>query len=125
MFELFILAIGLIIGYHVGAVVLAWRLRDVILREAKANGIDISGASDNTNEDNTNAIKVNRLFIEHANDLMYLYDEEAASFVCQGKSVDELATLAKQFKNIKYAAVMDSQTDTIFTFVDGKVVNES
>jgi hypothetical protein len=53
--------------------------------------------------------------------MLYLYDHEANSFVCQASTMEELATLAKEYNNIKYAAVMDVDGDSIYTFVDGKV----
>jgi hypothetical protein len=52
-----------------------------------------------------------------------LYDKEANSFICQASTIDELARLAKEYNNIKYASVMDEQSDAIVAFIDGKVEN--
>ena len=52
---------------------------------------------------------------------MFLYDRDANTFVCQGKSIDELAEFSKRYSGIKYAAVIDRSTDDVIAFVDGKV----
>ena len=112
MFEFFIFVVGLIIGYHVGAIVLAHRIRAIIMSNLDSSNNGLLDANPKP--------KVNQLFIEHINDLMYLYDKDANAFVCQGSTIDELAHSAKQLKNIKYAAVMDEKNNSIFSFVDGK-----
>ena len=51
--------------------------------------------------------------------MMYLYEYEANTFVCQGKTLDELASLAQKYKNIKYAIVLHDEE--MLMFVDGNV----
>jgi hypothetical protein len=65
---------------------------------------------------------VEQLYIEKTNDILYLYSQEDKTFLCQAKTVDELATLAKKYNNVKYAAVMIGEE--IYAFVDGKVKTE-
>ena len=65
---------------------------------------------------------VMQLFVEKANNTLYLYDKNDNTFVCQGSSLEELATLAKKYKNIDYAAVMIDKE--IYAFVDGIVKSE-
>jgi hypothetical protein len=50
---------------------------------------------------------------------MYLYDHDANTFICQAKTIDELASLAMKYKNIKYAVV--AHDDDMLMFVDGNV----
>jgi hypothetical protein len=116
MFELLIFIVGLYIGYQVGYSVLAWRIKDVLIKEAKSEGLDVSMFEE---QKPTNT--VSQLFVERANNVLYLYDKEANSFICQASSIEDLARLAKEYKNIKYAAVMDEQADVVVAFVDGKV----
>ena len=50
---------------------------------------------------------------------MYLYGYEDNTFICQGNSLDELASLAQKYNNIKYAVVLHD--DNMLMFVDGAV----
>jgi hypothetical protein len=116
MFELLIFIVGLYIGYHVGYSVLVWRIKDILIKEAKSEGLDVSMFEE---QKPTNT--VSQLFVERANNVLYLYDKEANSFICQASTLEDLARLAKEYKNIKYAAVMDEQADIVVAFVDGRV----
>jgi len=115
MFEFLILVIVAVIGYHIGAAVISYQLRYLIHKEARRLGLD---KSDDINVFEEADPKVSQLIIEKTNDTLYLYDINH-SFICQGKTIDELAKLAKQYKNIKYAAVFHNE-DT-YGFVDGSV----
>ena len=118
MTELIILAVVFWLGYQVGQVVLSWRLRDIIRKEAIKEGIVIDN---NYRIVETNTIKTNvcQLFVEKANNILYLYDRDDDTFVCQGSTLVELAKLAKEYKNIKYAAVTDGEE--VYAFIDGSV----
>jgi len=120
MFELFLLVIGLFAGYHLGQMVLSWQLRDLIVKEARKEGIRVDGEY-NVIEEKDVKPTVFQLFIERANNVLYLYDRDEGAFICQGSTMEELAKLAKQYKNIRYAAVMDEHTDDVVAFVDGEV----
>ena len=115
MIELIVLAIVFYIGYQVGMSVFAYRIRDILYKEARANGIKIKASSLDL-EDNPTVAK---LFIEKANDMMYLYDYEANTFVCQANTIDDLAEFALKYKNIKYAVVANG--DDMLMFVEGMV----
>ena len=110
MFEILILLVVFGIGFYVGESVFAYRIRHLIYKEAKAQGIII--------ELDDKPI-ITKLFIEKSNDTLYLYDYEETTFVCQGKTLDELASLAQKYKNIKYAVV--AHGDDMLMFVDGAV----
>lgn len=116
MFELLIFIVGFYIGYHAGYSVLAWRIKDILIKEAKSEGIDVS-IFEEAKPTNT----VSQLFIERANNVLYLYEKDVDTFICQATTVEELAKLAKEYKQIKYATVMDEHTNDVFAFVDGKV----
>lgn len=115
MLELIIVGFVFWIGYQVGMTIMAYRLRDLLLNDAIRRGlikkIDLE-------EEPT----VMQLFVEKANNTLYLYDKNDNTFVCQGSSLEELATLAKKYKNIDYAAVMIDKE--IYAFVDGIVKSE-
>ena len=115
MFEFVILVVVAVISYHVGAAVLSYQLRHLIHKEARRLGLD---KSDDINVLEEADPEVSQLMIEKTNDTLYLYDINL-SFICQGKTIDELAKLAKQYKNIKYAAVLHDEYT--YGFVDGTV----
>lgn len=119
MLELLILGFVFFVGYQVGMAVLSWKLRDIILKEAKAQGIDVSLSKQ------VKVATVEKLIVEEVNDTLFLYDFDTKEFICQAKTLTELAALSKAYKNIKYAAVIHG--DECFMFIDGnvKVSNES
>ena len=94
MFEFVILVVVAVISYHVGAAVLSYQLRHLIHKEARRLGLD---KSDDINVLEEADPEVSQLIIEKTNDTLYLYDINH-SFICQGKTIDELAKLAKQYK---------------------------
>lgn len=115
MFELIILAIVFYIGYQIGMSVFAYRIRDILYKEAIAKGIKISASSLNLEDKPT----VTKLFIEKANDMLYLYEYDANTFVCQANTIDDLASMALKYKNIKYAVVANGED--MLMFVEGVV----
>lgn len=116
MLELLILIFVAWAGYNIGVSVTAWRLRDLVYKEAKARGI-VSKKDQELFEGNSKP-KVSKLWVEKIHDVMYLYDIEN-EFICQANSLEELAKLALKYKNIKYASVMNG--DDVFAFIDGTV----
>jgi hypothetical protein len=119
MFEILILLVVFGVGFFVGETTFAYRIRHIIYKEAKMQGINIDSELEDTTPN------ITKLFIEKANDILYLYDYEENTFICQAKTINELASLAQKYKNIKYAVV--AQGDNMFTFIDGivKENNES
>jgi hypothetical protein len=116
MLELIIVAFFVYVGYQVGVSVTAWRLRDIVYKEAKARGM--VSKEDQILFEGEDKPRVSKLWIEKVHDILYLYDTED-TFICQATSLEELAKLALKYKNIKYASVMNGED--IFAFVDGKV----
>lgn len=117
MIELIVVGFVFWIGYEIGKIRTAWLLRDMIREGAKQQlGINI--------DENFNVVEENKeptvykLFIEKIKDTLYLYDHQD-DFICQASTLEELATSAKQFKNIKYAAVLYGEET--YMFVDGAV----
>ena len=117
MLEIIILGFVFWIGYEIGMSVTAYRLRHLVYKEAKRVGLlkEVDVELEETPI-------VEQLYVEKTNDILYLYNKEDKSFLCQGKSLDDLATLAKKYNNVKYAAVMIGEE--IYAFVDGKVKSE-
>ena len=112
MLELIIIAAIFYIGYQTGMSVFAYRVRHLIYKEAKEQGIILDSLEDDKP-------KIAKLFIEQANDVLYLYDYDANTFICQASTIDELASLAQKYKNIKYAVVENG--NDMLMFVNGIV----
>ena len=115
MIEILILLAVFGVGFFIGEASLAWRLRDLVYKEARAQGIKVG--PDLIVDDAKPTVA--KLFIEKANDMLYLYDYDENTFICQAKTIDELASLAQKYKNINYAAVLDG--DDMLMFVEGSV----
>ncbi len=116
MLELIIIGFVFWIGYQIGMSVTAYRLRDLVYKEAKRRGLikEVDQAMEE--------LTVAQLVVEKANNVLYLYDRDDNTFVCQGSTLEELASLAMKYKNIKYAAVMIDKE--IYAFVNGTVKSE-
>lgn len=112
MLELLILLFVFFMGYQLGAAIMAYRFRNILVRLARSQGIILD-----ENEINTKPA-VYQLFVEEVQNTLYLYDKEKNTFVCQADSIDDLAVLAKKHKNIDYAAVL--YNEKVYKFVDGK-----
>lgn len=87
---IFAFAIGWIIG-HITAI------RQVSKLLAKDN--------DSSNEEN----KPFPLYVEKHGDVLYLYEGKNNTFICQGKTVEELKENALKYKNITLTTLDDYQ----------------
>ena len=115
--EILLLIVGLVIGYLVGEFYCLYRMRHIIMGVAAKEGIYL----DEEIEDRVKVIEVHKLRIQNINDMLYLYTD-AEDFICQAKTLEELASLSQQYKNIKYAAVIHD--DKVFTFINGNVTEK-
>ena len=115
MLELIIIAFIFWAGYNIGQMVLSWQLRDVIRTEARNHGIDVDDEFNIRTKDNKP--KVLKLWVEKIHNVLYLYEDDKKTFICQATTVEELASLALKYKNIKYASVMVEEE--VYAFVNG------
>tara|TARA_R110000868_G_scaffold126775_2_gene334039 strand:- start:10 stop:351 length:342 start_codon:yes stop_codon:yes gene_type:complete len=61
--------------------------------------------------------EIKKLITEQINDVLYLYNHDTKDFICQGSSIEELAKMAKEYKNINLAAVIHNEK--LFLFNNG------
>lgn len=113
LIELFII-FGL--GYFVGKAHGYYKMASAIRELLEDMDIDIEKDLLGKTEETTQS--VHKLEVETVNETLYLYDKETRDFICQGNTVQELAKLAKDYKNITLAAVMHGEK--VFTFTDGE-----
>jgi hypothetical protein len=118
MLDLIILAVVFYVGYNLGQMVLSWQLRDIIIKEARKEGIKVD-SDYNIIDPEEEDVSVSQLFVETSNDILYLYEREKNTFICQGSTVEELAKLSLKYNNIKYAAVLHGEQ--VLAFVNGEV----
>jgi hypothetical protein len=116
MLELIFIGFIFWVGYQFGVSVIAYRLRDLIYKEAKRRGVL------KETDPELEKLDVAQLFVEKSNNILYLFERDTDNFICQGSTLEELATLAQKYKNIKYAAVMIDKE--VYAFVDGIVKSE-
>lgn len=100
-----VLIIGFIIGFMMGETLLAFRISKVVNKKLLTTKISEP--------------EIYQLYIETEQGILYLWDSQKSEFVCQAKTVDELAKLALEYKNIQYAAVLHGEQN--FMFVNGTV----
>jgi hypothetical protein len=112
MFEIFILLVVFIVGFLVGEFSVLFRMHKVVI-----SMID----SESDKSDKKEETELHKLFVEDVDDVLYLYNDGDRAFICQAKTMDELAKLSQEYKNIKYAAVVHD--NKVFAFVDGIVKN--
>jgi hypothetical protein len=105
MFEL---VIAFIAGWMFGTYQTAKNIRKILSKEIELE-VTNSGKQD---------VKV--FSIENHKNILYLYDVETGTFVCQGKTIEELAENSFKYKNVDIAVASDSVN--VFKFKEGKVL---
>lgn len=106
--DLFDFGVVFLIGFVVGELYIGFRLRKV-LEDMIEKSIE---------DEEETLVELFKLKTEINADSILLYDEEGL-FICQGKTIEELAVLAEKYSGIKYAAVMHEEK--IVIFMDGVV----
>ena len=109
----------LFVGFVIGEGVTLYKLRHFIMEAAKDHGITI--IDDEESEDKL--IHDIKLHTEKINDMLYLYTHADHNFICQAKTLDELAILSKEYKNITKAVVVHEESEIMF--IDGLVKQHS
>ena len=87
-----------------------------IIREAADNaGIDLEEELERRKQKLANPVK--KLEVEQINDILYLYERDTNDFICQANSMEDLAKLANEYKNIALATVIHD--NKVFMFSHG------
>jgi len=94
-----------ILGYNLGEYVMRFRLRAALKK------------IDNIKE--PNKTNVRELIIDQVDKILYLWDHDTGSFVCQAETLSDLAKLALSYKKIEYATVW--YDEKFVFFVEGNV----
>jgi hypothetical protein len=114
--ELLIFVVGMIVGGFIGHLVTVWILKDVIQFYAEKHKTEL-GLDDELAQKPTASKKIHKLKIEAHGDQLYCFEVDTDNFVCQATTIEEIAKLSRERKQINTAAVI--YNDTVFAFVDG------
>lgn len=108
-------------GYILAQAITAYRIRKVLQKLARDQGIDLDNELEKIVEqqENVKVLKVLNLETEIHGDMIYLWDNENNNFICQAKSIEELARLAKEHRNVIGAIVKHG--NKVFFFHDGNI----
>jgi len=94
----------------------AWAMDKFIFYQIRKT-LEEAGIDVDSKDEEVEVIKVKKCFVEKINESLYLYEHTTNNFIGQGKSLDELALLAKDQARV----VGVSYNEEILWFVDGKV----
>lgn len=112
------------VGYLTGEAFTFFKIRQVLKQLGDAIGVDLIKELNKLHEEyksveeKVQLVKFHKLKTEKHGDMIYLFDHERDDFICQGRTIEELAKLAKENKQIVGAIV--SHDDKVFVFTDGK-----
>jgi len=104
--------LDLVFAFLIGA----WITEKIIFYKIR-KALEEAGVNFDEEEDKVEVIKVKKCFVEKINGLLYLYEHTTNNFIGQGKSLDELAILAKDQARV----VGVSYNEEILWFIDGEV----
>lgn len=118
----FVILGGAFIVFRCGELYGYWTFYKVIDEYLKSKGIDLKTEIEKREDQNTveqkpASPKVYKLETHEQGDMLYLYNRDNDSFICQASNIEELAKLAKQYKNITKASVIHG--GKVFVFIDG------
>lgn len=108
--------LGGVIGYQIHKTVITWRVRKILKILENNISIKIINSDLEAAKSDTETLA---LFTETNDDNIMLYKKDSKQFVCQAKTIEELASNLFIFNKIDVASV-DHNKETLF-FVDGKV----
>jgi hypothetical protein len=94
----------------------AWAMDKYIFYKIRKT-LEEAGIDVDSEDEEVEVIKVKKCFVEKINESLYLYEHTTNNFIGQGKSLDELALLAKDQARV----VGVSYNKEVLWFVDGKV----
>jgi hypothetical protein len=87
-----------LLGWTIGVKFYMYRLEKDLKKYAKTNGIDLESI-----EYKPSGVPL--LTVEIQEGVLYLYDKKTKVFVCQGRTLDEVAALLEQYNKIPQARV--------------------
>lgn len=120
--DILLLILLLVLVFQAGKHYGYYKIVKIMKEVAEDQGFDLEKelGLQKEQEEKQSVFVVPKLNVEQHGDMLYLFDVDTDNFICQGSSVQELAKLAKELKNVSVAAVKHG--DKIFAFKDGESV---
>lgn len=112
-----IIASVFVIAFKLGEMYGYWHFYKAISEYLETKGIDLKEELEKETEQKPSTPKVHKLETHEENNMLYLYNRDTNSFICQAPTIEELAKLAKEYKNITAASVLHGKK--VFMFMDG------
>ncbi len=106
----------MVFGFALGELYASYKIMNLIKKFANDEGIDIEEEIEKSKQEKETKF-VKKLVVEQHNDVLYLYDRDSNDFVCQASSIEELAKLSKEYKNVAHAVVLHN--NKVFMFING------
>jgi hypothetical protein len=113
------LLLTFVVGFILGKMYGYYKIVKMMKEVAEENGFNLEKELGLTKEE-PKIPEVYKLEVETHGNMLYLFDKESDNFICQGSSVQELAKLAKEYKNVTLAAV--KYDGKIFAFKNGESI---
>jgi len=101
----------------IGAFLLGMFVADKIIFYRIRKALEEAGVDFEEGEESVQVVTVKKYFVEKINESLYLYEHDTKNFIGQGKSLADLAVVAKSHGKI--AGV--SYNEEVLWFVDGEV----
>lgn len=100
------------IGWFVGSVLTTIKIRYQVFKIlAEEFDIEKESASENP--------KVPHLILEQHGDILYLFEKDSDTFMCQGRTKEELIKNLSEYKNINVAVV--EHNSKFLCFINGEI----
>lgn len=113
--DLILLISAVVLGFFIGEAWTLFRLRHLIVDIAVKHGLDLEKELKKRENEVQDVAKY---YIEVVNDGEFLlYEHDTNRFMCQAKSIDELAKIVQERNNINKAAVIYGKK--FFMFLNG------
>ena len=94
-----------------------WIAYKALTEFLKDKGINLDKEVEKEIDTPTIKVKVYKLETHEENNMLYLFNRDTNAFICQAPTIEELAKLAKDYKNITAASVLHGKK--VFMFMDG------
>jgi len=107
------------LGIWTGRLYTVYQFRKILKKVSNDIGVNFDKELEKLQQKlNDDLEEIHTLETEQIENIIYLYYRNTKDFVCQGKSMDELAEFAQKYKNIKYANVLHGEH--VYVFMNGK-----
>lgn len=114
---LLIIVLVFILGFKLGYGFYEFKINSFVNKLTNHANVEMT---ENNNTTQLIIHPVASLYTEKVGESFLLFDEDTDTFVCQAKTVEELAKMCQQYNDISYATVVHD--DKVLMFIDGAIM---